>query len=70
MLVEGEMLKEVPQALHTDTVYSDSSSYPEYRRRSPEDGGIVLKSHGEVIDNQFEVRNICSNTFTRATIGL
>ena len=51
----GECKKQYPRAFNSETVLGDSDIYPNYRRRSPRDGGATAEHKGRLIDNQWVV---------------
>ena len=51
----GECKKQYPLAFNSETVLGNSDIYPNYRRRSPRDGGATAEHKGRLIDNQWVV---------------
>ena len=52
---EGKCSKKYPKNFREETVYNDNTTYPEYRRRSPSDGGYVYVDRTGSVDNKWVV---------------
>ncbi|XP_044741944.1 uncharacterized protein LOC123302915 [Chrysoperla carnea] len=63
-MVEGKCTKRYPKAFLKETVAGDDG-YPQYRRRSPADGGMKITLNGVEVDNRWVVpyNPVLSRTF-------
>ena len=51
----GKCSKQFPKPFQKDTLMDEDKSYPVYRRRAPEDGGVRIVRNGKIIDNRWVV---------------
>ncbi|KMQ93371.1 hypothetical protein RF55_6535 [Lasius niger] len=64
LMKEGRCSKRYPRPLRKDTQTGDDG-YPQYRRRSPSDGGFIIDINGMQLDNRWVVpyNPVLSRTF-------
>ncbi|XP_043203640.1 uncharacterized protein LOC122371383 [Amphibalanus amphitrite] len=52
---DGQCSKRFPKPLSHETIWQEDRTYPQYRRRGPEDGGQQAEHNGRLVTNQWVV---------------
>ncbi|XP_043224655.1 uncharacterized protein LOC122382858 [Amphibalanus amphitrite] len=52
---DGQCSKRFPKPLSHETIWQEDRTYPQYRRRGPEDGGQQAEHNGRMVTNQWVV---------------